>query len=195
MEKGFSWDFIIIEQITLNASIWILSGLFLVRYSVGTSIIHNWLWCWFDDGNYLKRTGPWFNINMSSYQYRKSHCGYKTVVRSSYLHNGISYTGKMSSLYWIGPQVLILTVLHSMAILNTAKSQKWKGHQGDSLGVCWKHWSLPSMSTVNIRVVSFNDLSFSVIDCLLAGTIRPSFLTQLFLLQYDYSGLPSVLII
>ena len=38
--------------------------------------------------------GPWFNINMSSYQYRKSHCGDKTVVRSSYLNNRISYTGK-----------------------------------------------------------------------------------------------------
>ena len=46
--------------------------------------------------------GPRFNIKMSSYQYRKSHCGDKTVVRSSYLHNGISYTGKMSYLYWIG---------------------------------------------------------------------------------------------
>ena len=45
--------------------------------------------------------GPWFNIKMLSYQYRKSHCGDKTVARSSYLHNGISYTGKMSSLYWI----------------------------------------------------------------------------------------------
>ena len=42
-----------------------------------------------------------FNIKMSSYQYRKSHYGDKTVVRSSYLHNGISYTGKMASLYWI----------------------------------------------------------------------------------------------
>ena len=52
-------------------------------------------------------TGPWFNIKKSSYQYRKSHCGDKTVVRSSYLHNGISYTGKMSSLYWIGAQVCI----------------------------------------------------------------------------------------
>ena len=40
---------------------------------------------------------------MSSYQYGKSHCGDKTVVRSSYLDNGISYTGKMSSLYWISP--------------------------------------------------------------------------------------------
>ena len=51
------------------------------------------------------RPGPWFNIKMSSYQYRKSHCGDKTVVRSSYLHNGISYTGKMTSLYWFSPQV------------------------------------------------------------------------------------------
>ena len=49
-----------------------------------------------------QQPGPWFNIKMSSYQYRKSHCGDKTVVRSSYLHNGISFTGKMSSLYWIG---------------------------------------------------------------------------------------------
>ena len=43
---------------------------------------------------------------MSSYQYRKSHCGDKTVVRSSYLHYGISYTGKMTSLYWFSPQIL-----------------------------------------------------------------------------------------
>ena len=48
--------------------------------------------------------GPWFNIKMSSYQYMKSHCGDKTVVRSSYLYNGISYAGKMSSLYWIRSQ-------------------------------------------------------------------------------------------
>ena len=54
-------------------------------------------------------SGPWFNIKMSSCRYRKSHCGDKTVVRSSYLHNGIVYTGKMSSLYWIralGPLLL-----------------------------------------------------------------------------------------
>ena len=47
---------------------------------------------------------------MSSYRYRKSHCGDKTVVRSSYLHNGISYTGKMSSLYWIGALLLFLLI-------------------------------------------------------------------------------------
>ena len=51
-----------------------------------------------------KTPGLWFNIKMLSYQYRKSHCGDKTVVRSSYLHNGISYTGKTASLYWFSPQ-------------------------------------------------------------------------------------------
>ena len=49
-------------------------------------------------------SGSWYNITMSSYQHKKSHCGDKTVVRSSYLHNGISYTVKMTSLYWFSPQ-------------------------------------------------------------------------------------------
>ena len=36
---------------------------------------------------------------MPSYQYRKFHCGYKTVVRFSYCHNGgITYFGKTTSL-------------------------------------------------------------------------------------------------
>ena len=45
--------------------------------------------------------GGWINIKMSSYQYRKSHCGDKTILRPSHLHNGIYYTGKTTSLYWI----------------------------------------------------------------------------------------------
>ena len=49
----------------------------------------------------ILKPGPWSNIKMSSYQYRESHCGDKTVVRWSYFHNGISYTGKTVSLYWI----------------------------------------------------------------------------------------------
>ena len=52
--------------------------------------------------------GGWINIKMSSYQYRKSHCGDKTILRPSYLHNGISYTDKMTSLYWI--RALVITV-------------------------------------------------------------------------------------
>ena len=48
---------------------------------------------------------------MPSYHYRKSHCGDKTVIRSSYLHNGISYTIKMSSLYWLYIFTLIIAIL------------------------------------------------------------------------------------
>ena len=49
--------------------------------------------CWWPRG--------WINIKMSSNQYRKSHCGDKTILRPSYLHNGISYTDKTTFLYWI----------------------------------------------------------------------------------------------
>ena len=40
------------------------------------------------------------------YQYKKFHCGDKTVVKSSYLRNAISPSGKMASmasLYWTNP--------------------------------------------------------------------------------------------
>ena len=43
-------------------------------------------------------------IKMWPYQYRKSHCGDKMILRPSYLHNGISYTGKITSLYSIRVQ-------------------------------------------------------------------------------------------
>ena len=59
---------------------------------------------------------------MSSYQYRKSHCGDKTVVRSSYLHNGISYTSKMTSSYWIRD----LLVLPPKSITVTSKWACWR---------------------------------------------------------------------
>ena len=67
---------------------------------------------------HIEKPGPWFNIKMSSYQYRKSHCGDKTVVRSSYLHNGISYTGKTTSLYWIRAQIVMMPTLTSLAALD-----------------------------------------------------------------------------
>ena len=36
---------------------------------------------------------------------QESHCGDKTILRPSYLHSGISFTGKMTSLYWIKAQI------------------------------------------------------------------------------------------
>ena len=38
----------------------------------------------------------WFNMKMPPYhQCGNSHCGDKTILRPSYLHNGISYTGEI----------------------------------------------------------------------------------------------------
>ena len=48
--------------------------------------------------------GGWFNIKMSFYEDRKSHYGGKMVIRLSYLHNVISYTGKMTSYVESGPR-------------------------------------------------------------------------------------------
>ena len=70
-----------------------------------------------------RRSGPRFNINMSSYQYRKSHCGDKTVERSFYLHNGISYTGKTIYFYWVGAQVEF--------------DNNWKGHIDTNVTPLW----------------------------------------------------------
>ena len=85
-----------------------------------TYICHSWSFCStprtivtdtkipmaaFDDQSY---PGPQFNIKMTSYQYRKSHCGNKTILRPSYLHNGISYADKMTSLYWFRTQIWII---------------------------------------------------------------------------------------
>ena len=85
-----------------------------------------------------KEPGPWFNIKMSSYPYGKSHYGDKTILRPSYLHNGISHTGKMASLYWIRNQG---TSRHDIALSGSAGAlyslsirkvnQKKKFHKGN----------------------------------------------------------------
>ena len=41
-------------------------------------------------------------------KYRKYHCGDKTILRPSYLRNGISFTGKMISLCWIRSQAVCI---------------------------------------------------------------------------------------
>ena len=67
--------------------------------------------------------GPRFNMKMASYQYRKSHCGDKTILQLSYLHNGISYTGKMTSLYWIRALVFL-----EGRFLNNCWGRMWTGN-------------------------------------------------------------------
>ena len=76
-----------------------------------------------------------------SYQYKKSHCGAKTILRPSYLHNGISYTGKTTSLYWI-KALDILRQLQSVqfkprtAFLNKLKLRQNGCHFADNILKC-----------------------------------------------------------
>ena len=99
------------------------------EYTASGSTVHRGGW-W---------AGPRFNIKMLSYQYRKFHCGDKTIVWSSYLHNGVSYTGKMTSLYWIRVQILLpfvvthpcwynISLSRSNALLQVPDSYKYSTH-------------------------------------------------------------------
>ena len=105
------------------------------KQSITNHVYHIWdIMCKFIFAQMLLRLGPWVNIKMASYQYRKSHCGDKTVVRSSYLHNGISYTDKMPSLYWIsppGPNFNIKTIFPGMGIPMIKIRRLWDFHLYD----------------------------------------------------------------
>ena len=52
----------------------------------------------------LSLPGDCFNIKTLSYQHMNFHCRDKTISRSSYLYNGISYTGKTIYLCWLRAQ-------------------------------------------------------------------------------------------
>ena len=114
-------------------------------------------------GHAIMEPGGWINIQMPSYQYRKSHCGNKTILRPSYLHNGISYTGKMTSLYWIRAQTLLLSG-HSSLLLHefitylkqvdmVYNKSQWCGWYGDSAILLWAEISEGGISI--IRMTSY----------------------------------------
>ena len=76
------------------------NGLSIVDYT--TAVCSVLLYMKYFSG--LEKQGP-DSIWRCHHHYRKPHCGDKAVVRSSYLHNGISYTDKMTSLYQTNPLV------------------------------------------------------------------------------------------
>ena len=95
---------------------WRICGHFLWKLIVGAKHFRNWT------------TGPRFNTKIKPYQYRISHCGDKTILRPSYLHNEISYTGKMPCLYWIKALVLIYRKRKQyqfMAWMSNSIQTKW----------------------------------------------------------------------
>ena len=88
--------------------------------------------------------GGWFNIKLTSYHHRKPHCGDETILRPSYLHNGISYTGKMTSLYWIRAHA----DLHNGICYSTVRSYRVSLCWNSSQGYSWQ------FGTFWIRVIS-----------------------------------------
>ena len=87
-----------IDSLSLTSTkgeIWDVCGEFMVWFCVGIRICRVW------DEDWVGGTSRgWFNITISFYQYRKSHCGDKTIFGPSQ-HKWISYTGKITSWYWI----------------------------------------------------------------------------------------------
>ena len=73
----------------------------------------------------LINPGSWFNIMMSSYQCRKSHCGDKMFIISSYPHDGILWS-VLEHVYTVYPKkyahgfvVLCFVVVMQLFIMNS----------------------------------------------------------------------------
>ena len=78
---------------------------------------------------------------MTSYQYRKSHCGDKTILRPSYLHNGISYTGKTTFLCWIW------ALVYSLYSHFRGRGSAGTTFAGPSRLCSWWHHDMETLST------------------------------------------------
>ena len=101
--------------------------------------------------------GPCFNISMLSYKYRKCYCGDKMILRASYLHNNMSYTGKMPSPYWTHPACIpclapkslcSLTLIHPAHIWAVPWLLQPINHQLIYINVIWQpaYWRWPTTS-------------------------------------------------
>ena len=115
---------------------------------------------------YIMRPGPRFNMKMTSYQYRKSHCGDKTILRTSYLHNGIFYIGKMMSLYWIEAlnDIVCQMILQSSVclqnkinLLGLAKSYMQQWHVIGSGSIAYRMFETKPLPTPLLSCVSIKN--------------------------------------
>ena len=91
--------------------------------------------------------GGWLYINVPSCQYRNFHYGDNTILGSSYLHNGNSYTGKTAHLYRIWAQIhdtdisMAYTVMHITSNIHTVL------FSGFVFNVLWLHHQSPAHSS------------------------------------------------
>ena len=94
----FSWLTIFVFQLKFHINLFpcvqLKVGLHWLQKRLGTEQVTR---------HYMNEFWPggWFNIKITPHRHRKSHCGDKMILQPSYLHNGISYTGKTTYLYWI----------------------------------------------------------------------------------------------
>ena len=119
------------------------------------------LWCHCNDSygwTHWWAPGAWINIKIPSYQYRKSHCGDKTILRPSYLHNGISNTGKMLSLYWIRALVSDHIWIQSIPVHPeiAAKASIWlMGNIRFPIQLCIQRWNKCHIWQQKIQIFLF----------------------------------------
>ena len=96
--------------------------------------------------------GPWFNIKIS-YQYRKSYCGDKNVIRS-YLHTGISHSGKMASLHWITPSKFRISCeigCHRTSLMLMIDQYWFRQWLGATI-MTWSCWSSPDAIFITLSL-------------------------------------------
>ena len=119
--------------------------------------------------NPLQRPGCWFDIKIPSYQYRISYWD-KIILWPSYLHNGISYTGKTMCLYWIKAlkSHVNITQIASFCWRELYKWCFFNSH--DRPPVIWDHsrrWS--KMEIISLRFHCFRRQGQRHSDCIVHG--------------------------
>ena len=109
---------------------------------------------------------PWFNIKVASYQYRKSHCGDNIMT---YLLNRISYTGKVTSLYWV--RALEYCYIFSSPFSSGYGLSQWdKTLVSNASSHWWSPYSdcfLPNLLVVCLHSVCVKRNSFHFGGCIL----------------------------
>ena len=109
------WDrkFCFMEKLTNRAIVnpqprvaYKLNSLWYIwQHKSGSTLAQVMAWCLTATSHYLNHCCFIIKCVLWYVQYRKSYSGDKTILRPSYLHNGVSYTGKTRSVYWIGALV------------------------------------------------------------------------------------------
>ena len=85
---------------------------------------------------------------MLSYQYSKSYCEDKTIQRPSYLHNGISYTGKPTSLHWNRAQNTARWHGRWSLLVLLAPREENSLHSVPEMQISWRSYHITVMLTM-----------------------------------------------